>query len=168
MIGETDCVGNQVFFWWAGPCSVNLYSKSVDRLGCVPSLLFDLSPNYGGVNENNSELLQKVPCTATLSAPNSAAGHCQPMPQPEIPGHHRQVWISLLWGHCSFLLVLVHTRLGLCPPTVSPVLCKFWQLYDGANGDLFHEGLCPTQVCCTQSPCLCSRPLLTHTSAGDT
>ena len=27
---------------------------------------------------------------------------------------------------------------------------------------------CVTQVCCTQSPCLCGRPLLTHTSAGDT
>ena len=27
---------------------------------------------------------------------------------------------------------------------------------------------CVTQVCCTQSPCFCSRPLLTHASAGDT
>ena len=27
---------------------------------------------------------------------------------------------------------------------------------------------CVTQVCCTQSPCPCSRPLLTCTSAGDT
>ena len=25
--------------------------------------------------------------TASLSAPNPAAGHCQPMPQPETPGH---------------------------------------------------------------------------------
>ena len=31
--------------------------------GCVPSLLFDLRPNYGGVNEDNVDLLQKVPCT---------------------------------------------------------------------------------------------------------
>ena len=30
---------------------------------------------------------------------------------------HRQVWLSLLWGHCSFLLVLVHTRFCLCPET---------------------------------------------------
>ena len=30
------------------------------------------------------------------------------------------------------------------------------------------EGLCHTQVYCTQSPCPCSRPLLTHTSTGDT
>ena len=26
---------------------------------------------------------------------------------------------------------------------------------------------CHTQVCCTQSPCPCSSPLLTHTSTGD-
>ena len=45
-------------------------------------------------------------------------------------------------------------------------LCKFWRLYGGVNGNLLQEGLCHTQVCCTQSPC--SRPLVTHTSIGDT
>ena len=30
------------------------------------------------------------------------------------------------------------------------------------------EGLYYNQVCCTQSPCPCGRPLLTHTSIGDT
>ena len=34
---------------------------SVDGLGCVPSLLFDLRANYGGNNENNGDLLQKLP-----------------------------------------------------------------------------------------------------------
>ena len=28
----------------------------------VPSLLFDLRPNYGGGNVDNQDLLQKVPC----------------------------------------------------------------------------------------------------------
>ena len=50
---------------------------------------------------------------------------------------------------------------------VSPVLCKFRQFYGGVNGDLLQKGLCHTQVCCTQSPCPSSRPLLTGTSAGD-
>ena len=27
---------------------------------------------------------------------------------------------------------------------------------------------CVTQVCCTQSPCPCGKPLVTHASAGDT
>ena len=42
--------------------------------------------------------------TAALSAPSPAAGHCQPMPLPEILDTHGQVWVSLLWGHWSFLL----------------------------------------------------------------
>ena len=41
--------------------SKSLIQFSVDGQGCVPSLLFDLRPNYGG-NEDNGDLLQKVPC----------------------------------------------------------------------------------------------------------
>ena len=52
--------------------------------------------------------------------------------------------------------------------SISPVLCKFRQLYGGVNGDLLQKGLCHTQAFCTQRPCPCSRPLLTHISAGDT
>ena len=67
-----------------------------------------------------------------------------------------------------FSWVLVHTGFCLCYPRVYfPVLCKFWQLYGEVNGDLLQEGFCHTQVCCTQSPCLCGSPLLTHTSTGD-
>ena len=51
---------------------------------------------------------------------------------------------------------------------VSPVLCMFWWLYGGVNGDLLQKGLCHTWVCCTQNPCSCGRPPLTHTYAGDT
>ena len=37
----------------------------------------------------------------------------------------------------SFSSVLVHTRFSLCLPRVYfPVLCKFWQLYGGVNGNL--------------------------------
>ena len=62
----------------------------------------------------------------------------------------------------------MHTRFCLCPPRVYfPVLCKFWQLYGGVNGGLLQEGLCHTQVCCTQSPCPRGSPLLTRTSTGD-
>ena len=34
---------------------------SVDGRDCVPSLWFDLSPNYGGGKEDHGDLLQKVP-----------------------------------------------------------------------------------------------------------
>ena len=60
--------------------------------------------------------------------------------------------------------ILVHKVL-LCPPRVYfPVLCKFWQLYGGVNGNLLQEDLCHTH---TQSPCPCGRPLPTCTSTGD-
>ena len=52
--------------------------------------------------------------------------------------------------------------------SVSPVLCKVWQLYGGVNGDVLQEVLCHTQVCCTLSPYFCSSPLLTCASTGDT
>ena len=68
-----------------------------------------------------------------------------------------------------FSWVLVHTSFCLCPPeSISLVLCKFWQLYGGLNGDFLQEGLCHTQVCCTQSSCPCSSLLLTCTSSGGT
>ena len=41
--------------------------------------------------------------TAALIA-NPAAGHRQPTPLLEIPGHSWHVWVSFLWSHCSFLL----------------------------------------------------------------
>ena len=81
---------------------------------------------------------------------------------------HGQVWVSRLWGHCSFLLGPgVHKVLFVPSKTVSPILCKFWQLYGGVNCNLLQKDLGHTQVCCTQSPCPCSRPQLTRTSAGD-
>ena len=39
-----------------------LIKFSVDGWSLVPSLLFDLRPDYGGGDEDNGELLQIVPC----------------------------------------------------------------------------------------------------------
>ena len=108
--------------------------------------------------------------TATLSAPNSAVGHCWPTPLPET---YRHAWASLGQSLVGSLLLSPGsscTQVSLCalPESVSPVLCKFWRLYGGVNGDLLQEGLCHTQVYCTQSPCPFSSPLLTHAFSGDT
>ena len=43
--------------------SSSLVQFSVDGQGCVPSLLIDLRPNYGGGNEDKGNLFQKVPGT---------------------------------------------------------------------------------------------------------
>ena len=48
--------------------SKSLIQFSVDGWGCVPSLLFDLRPNYGEGNEDNGDLLQKAPCRHCCTA----------------------------------------------------------------------------------------------------
>ena len=109
-------------------------------------------------------------CTAALTASDPSAGHHWPMPPPETPGHSQASLGQSLVG------TLLLSPGSWCTPgffcafqeSVSPVLCKFWWLYGEVNCDLLEESLCHTQVCCTQSPCPCGRPLLTHTSAGDT
>ena len=45
-----------------GILSKSLFQFSVDEQGCVPSLLFCLSPNYGRDNSGNGNLLQKDLC----------------------------------------------------------------------------------------------------------
>ena len=69
--------------------SISLTQFSVDRWDCVPSLLFDLRPNYGGGHEDNGDLLQKVPCPAACRAPNPCSRPPLPMPPPGTPGHSR-------------------------------------------------------------------------------
>ena len=135
-MGETDWRRNWVLFWRVGPCSVNLYCNFVNGLGCVPSLLFDLRPNYGGGIEDNGDLLQKVPCR-----------HCYtqcPQPCSRPPLTHTSAgdcWASLGQSLVGSLLLSPGswcTQGFVCvlQESVSPVQCKFWQLYHGVNGDL--------------------------------
>ena len=103
--------------------------------------------------------------TAILSAPNPPAGHCRLMPLLETPGHSQTNLGQCLVGSLLLSLGYWCTRFCLCPPRVYfPVLCNFWLLCGGVNGALLQEGLFHAQVCCA---CLCSSPLLTHTSTGD-
>ena len=45
---------------------------------------------------------------------------------------HGQVWVSLLWGHCSLLLGSgAHKVVCALQESVSTGLCKFWRLYGG-------------------------------------
>ena len=104
-----------------------------------------------------------------LSALDPAAGHHPPTTSAGTPGQLRASLGQSLVG--SLLLSpgswCAQGFVCALQESVSPVLCKFWQLYGEVNGILLQEGLCHTQVCCTQSSCPCSRPLLTHTSLGD-
>ena len=92
-------------------------------------------------------------CTAALNAPNPTAGHHQPTPPPETPGHSQASLGQSLVGSLLLSPGSWCTKGSACAlqESVSPVLCKFWQLYGGLNGGLPQEGLCHTQICCTQS-----------------
>ena len=84
---------------------------------------------------------------------------------------YRQVWVSLLWGHCSFLLGPGAPKVFFfcaLQESVFPVLCKFWWFSGGVNGNLLQEGLCNTQIYCNQSPWPCISLLLTRTPKGNT
>ena len=77
-------------------------------------------------------------CTTILSASNPATGHHRPTPHQRLLDMHGQIWISLLWGHCSFLLGPLEVLFVPHPTkrTVSPVMCKFWQPDGGVNGNV--------------------------------
>ena len=106
-------------------------------------------------------LLHSVPPTLQQATTNQ----CLPWRLLDI---HRQVWLSLLWGHCSFLL----------GPGAQGSVCALQESVSqscvSSGGSMV--GLMVTsskrphhsQVCCTQNPCPCSRPPLTHASTGDT
>ena len=86
--------------------SKSLIQFSVDGRGCVPSLLFDLRPNYVGGNENNGNLLQKGPgmhcctqCPQSCSRPPST--HASTRDSWTLTGKSGSVSYG---AHCSFLL----------------------------------------------------------------
>ena len=96
---------NMAFCWWAG---------------LWLSLLFHLRPNYGGGNEDNGNLLQKI------LFPHCCTQCTQPFSRPP-PTHTsvRDSWTltgkpgSVSFGNIApFSYLLVHTRFCLCPPRV--------------------------------------------------
>ena len=104
--------------------------------------------------------------TAARSAPNPAAGHTSTRDSWTLMGKSGSVSCGVT---APFSWVLVRTRfVCVLQESFFPVLCKFWGLFGGVNCDRLLEALYHTQVYCTQSPCPCSSPLLTHTSVGDT
>ena len=84
--------------------------------------------------------------TATLSALDLAAGHHRSTSLPETPRHS---WASLGQSLVGSLLLssgswCAQSFVCALQESVSPVLCKFWWLYGGVNGNLLPEGLCHT------------------------
>ena len=73
--------------------SKSLSQFSVDGQRCVPSLFFDLRPNYGRDNEDNGDLLQNVLYSVPLTLQQATVDPCLCW---SLLDTHRQVWVSLL------------------------------------------------------------------------
>ena len=146
-----------------------LIQFSVEGQGYVPSLFFDLKPNYGGGDADSGDLLQKAPCTHCYTqGPHPSSRPPSTHASAETPGHSRASLGQALVG--SLLLPLgpgAHRVLFVASQSLFPrpvyVLAALWWV----NGDLLQEGFCHAQVHCTQRPCPCGGPLPTHTSSGD-
>ena len=151
--------------------SKSLIQFSVGGQGCVPSLLFTWGQTTVEVMKIMATSFKRShACTASLSAPDPAADNRKPTPLPETPRHSWAYRGQLLVGSLLLSPGSWCTQGSVCAlqESVSSVLCKFWWFCGGVNGNLLQDGLCHTQVCCTQSPHPCGRPQLTRTSAGDT
>ena len=85
--------------------SKSLIQFSTDERGCIPSLLFDLRPNYGGGNEDKATSFKRShdarQHSESLTLQQATANPCL---YQRLLDTHGQVWVSLFWGHCSFLL----------------------------------------------------------------
>ena len=63
---------------------------SVDGQGCVPSLLFDLRPNYGGGNEDNGNLLHALIFITSMYGASLVAQRLKCLPP------MRETWVRSL------------------------------------------------------------------------
>ena len=130
-----------VWMGWA-MFSKSLIQFSIDGQVYVPSLWLDLRANRGGGDEDNGNLLQKVPCKHC----------CTQCPQPwsrQLPTHVSTGDSWTLMGMSGQFLVA-----SLLPSPGS--------LWAEDFVCALQKGLCHTRVCCPQSPC--GRPLRTYTS----
>ena len=115
--------------------SNSLIQFSVDGWSYVPSLLFIWGQTMVEVMKMMvTSFKGSHVCTATLSAPNPAAGHHRPTPLLETPGRSRASLGQSLVGSLLLYSGSWCTRFCLCHPRVYlPLLCKFWKLYGGVN-----------------------------------
>ena len=115
--------------------SKSLIQFSVDGWSCVPSLLFTWGQTMVEVMKIMATSFKRSHAgTATLSAPNPVAGHCQPMVTPLVTPRYSQVSLGLFLVGSLFLSPESWcSQVSICALQmfVPPVLCKFWQFYGG-------------------------------------
>ena len=96
-MGETDWGKLGLILMGRAMLSKSLIQFSVDGRGCIPSLLFDQRSNYG---EPPSKCpMSAQPHSVPLTLQQETAN---PRLHQRILVTHRKVWVSFLWGHCSW------------------------------------------------------------------
>ena len=122
LMGETDWGGNGLVLMGRAMLSKSLVQFSIDGWGCVPFLLSDLRPNMVEVMKIMVTFKRSHACTATFSVPDPAAGHHQPMPPAETPGHSQASLGQSLVGSLLLSPGSWYTQ-GFCVCVRSPSLC---------------------------------------------
>ena len=156
-MGQTDCRGIWILFWWAGPCSVNLLSNLLLWVGlCSLSVVWP-EANCGRGNGSNGSLLQKdlclhccIQCPWPRSRPLST--HASSGDSWTLTAKSGSVW----WGHCSFLLgpgahkVLFVSSKCLFPQSCrSSVVKSHWPRKSNSQGVLSPFARSPGwEICC--------------------
>ena len=84
--------------------SKSLIQLSVDGRGCVLSLLFGLRQTVVGVIVVMVTFKGTCAHIVVFSAWTPQQATVDPCLHQRLLDTHRKVWLSLLWGHCSFLL----------------------------------------------------------------
>ena len=96
-----------------------MFSKSliqfyIDGWNCVPPLLFTWGQTMVEVMKIMAASFKRSHAgTATSVAPALQKATAGPCLCRRLLDTHRQVWVSLLWGYCSFSWVLVHKVLSV-------------------------------------------------------
>ena len=94
--------------------SKSLIQFCVDGWGCIPHLLFTWDQTMVEVMKIMATSFKRSHAgTATLSVPNPAAGHCQPMPLLETAGHSQASLGQSLVGYL-FLYPGSCTQVSVC------------------------------------------------------
>ena len=154
-MGETDWGQLCLVLMGGAMLSKSLIQFSVDGWHCVPSLLFTRGQIMVEVMKITATSFKRShACTAALSNPNPVAGHGQPTSPPETLGHS---WTSLGQSVVGSLLLSPGswcTQAFVCAlqESVSPVLCKFWQLYGGVNDELLKRAYAIPRSTASRAP----------------
>ena len=124
---QPDWGRNWVLFWWVGPCSVNLYYNFPLMCGAV------FPPCYLTWGQTMVEVMKIMATsfkrsharTAARSSPTLQQATNDPCLCWRLRDTHGQVWVTLFWGHWSFLLGPgVHKVLFVPSKSLFPQSCR--------------------------------------------